>query len=49
MKFTDQEKELILNRYLGWVEQVSEDLEDKSVFSVEDIVYNVIFIIERLK
>lgn len=49
MKFTDDEKKLILERYLAWVNQVSDDLEDKEYFYPSEIVYNVIRIIEELE
>ena len=40
-------KEKVLRDYLKWVDQVTEDLEDKSVFSPEEIVYKICEIIEK--
>jgi hypothetical protein len=40
------DKELILKQYLEWVDQVSDDLEDKTYFTPEEIVYKIIDLIE---
>jgi hypothetical protein len=40
------DKELILKHYLRWIDQVSEDLEDKTNFTPEEIVYKIIDLIE---
>lgn len=44
---TDEQKQIILEKYLQWVDDVSEALPDKSVFSVEEIVMKVISIVEE--
>lgn len=49
MTFTQQERERILTEYKKYVDKVSEDLEDKCEFSVEEIVEKVITIIEERK
>lgn len=36
----------VLTKYLEWVEQISEELEDKSVFYPDEIVNMIIDIIE---
>ena len=41
-------KEAVLAEYLKWVDQVSDDLEDKTHFTPEEIVYKVIDIMEEL-
>jgi hypothetical protein len=35
------DKELVKEKYLKWVDQVSEDLEDKTHFTVDEIVSKV--------
>lgn len=47
MIFTKEDKELILNQYLAWVEQVSDELEDKTHFSPEEIVHKVLELVEK--
>lgn len=44
---TDEQKQIILDKYLQWVDDVSEFLPEKSVFSVEEIVMKVISIVEE--
>lgn len=41
------DKELILWQYLKWVEEVSEDLDHKTSFTPEEIVYKVIELVEE--
>jgi len=38
-------KEEVLKEYLEWVEQVSEELEDKTYFQPEEIVSKVVDIV----
>lgn len=47
MIFTKEDKELILNQYLAWVDQVSEELEDKTHFHPEEIVAKVLQLVEN--
>lgn len=47
MIFTKEDKELILSQYLAWVDQVSEDLEDKTHFYPEEIVHKVLELVEK--
>lgn len=47
MIFTKQDKELILNQYLTWVDQVSDELEDKTHFYPEEIVHKVLELVEK--
>lgn len=47
MIFTKQDKELILNQYLAWVDQVSDELEDKTYFYPEEIVHKVLELVEK--
>lgn len=47
MIFTKEDKELILNQYLDWVNQVSEDFEDKTYFYPEEIVHKVLELVEN--
>ena len=47
MIFTKEDKELILSQYLDWVDQVSEELEDKTHFHPEEIVHKVLELVEK--
>lgn len=47
MIFTKEDKELILSQYLTWVEQVSDELEDKTHFYPEEIVHKVLELVEK--
>ena len=47
MTFTKEDKELILSQYLAWVEQVSDELEDKTHFYPEEIVHKVLELVEN--
>lgn len=48
MKLTDQEKQRVHLLYSAWVEDVSDDLENKICFSVDEIVNKVIEIVESI-
>lgn len=45
--FTKEDKELILSQYLTWVNQVSDELEDKTQFYPEEIVQKVLELVEK--
>lgn len=47
MIFTKEDKELILNQYLSWVDQVSDELEYKTHFYPEEIVHKVLELVEK--
>lgn len=47
MIFTKEDKELILSQYLDWVNQVSDELEDKTHFYPEEIVHKVLELVEK--
>lgn len=47
MIFTREDKELILSEYLAWVDQVSDDVEDKSHFYPEEIIHKVLELVEK--
>lgn len=47
MIFTIEDKQLILSQYLDWVDQVSEDLGDKTHFYPEEIVHKVLELVEK--
>lgn len=47
MIFTPEDKELILNQYLSWVDQVSDELEGKTHFYPEEIVHKVLELVEN--
>ena len=47
MIFTKEDKELILSKYLAWVDQVCEDLGDKTYFYPEEIVHKVLELVEN--
>ena len=49
MKFTKQYRVEIYNEYMSWVDQVSEDLEDKTYFYPEEIVNKVLDIVETIE
>lgn len=48
MKISEEKKKEIYDKYMAWVMQVSEDLEDKSVFHADEIVYQVLKIVEEV-
>lgn len=47
MIFTKEDKELILSQYLAWVNQVSDEMEDKTHFYPEEIVHKVLELVEK--
>lgn len=47
MIFTKEDKEFILSQYLDWVDQLSDDLEDKTHFHPEEIVHKVLELVEN--
>lgn len=47
MIFTKQDKELILRQYLAWVNQVSDEIENKTHFHPEEIVHKVLELVEQ--
>lgn len=47
MIFTKEDKELILSQYLAWVDQVSDQLEDKTHFHPQEIVHKVLELVEK--
>lgn len=47
MIFTKEDKGLILSQYLAWVNQVSDELEDKTQFYPEEIVHKVLELVEK--
>ena len=47
MIFTKEDKELILSQYLDWVDQVSDELEDKTHFYPEEIIHKVLELVEK--
>lgn len=47
MIFTKEDKELILSQYLAWVDQVSDEVEDKTHFYPEEIVHKVLELVEK--
>ena len=47
MIFTKEDKELILSQYLAWVNQVSDELEDKTQFYPEEIIQKVLELVEK--
>lgn len=49
MIFRPEDKELILSQYLDWVNQVSDELEDKTHFYPEEIVHKVLELVEKKK
>lgn len=46
MIFTKEDKEIILSQYLDWVDQVTDELEDKTHFHPEEIVLKVLELVE---
>lgn len=44
---TDEQKQIILERYLQWVDDITETIPEKSVFSPEEIVMKVLQIVEQ--
>lgn len=44
---TKEDKELIFKQYMDWVDEVTEDLDDKCYFSPEEIVYKVMELVEK--
>lgn len=47
MTFTKEDKEFILSQYLDWVNQVSDELEDKTHFHPEEIIHKVLELVEK--
>lgn len=47
MKFTKEQKKEILEIYLKWVDEVCENIEWKTHFTPEEIIYKVVQIIEE--
>lgn len=47
MTFTKEQRKAILEKYLDYVNGVSDDLEDKSYFSAEELVMVVLDIVEK--
>lgn len=47
MIFTKEDKELILSQYLAWVDQMSDNVEDKTHFHPEEIVHKVLELVEK--
>lgn len=47
MIFTKEDKELILSQYLAWVDQVSDNVEDRTYFYPEEIVQKVLELVEK--
>jgi len=47
MKLSFEDKKAIHSEYLTWVSQVADDLEDKSCFTSEELVYKVIELVEE--
>lgn len=45
--FTNEDKESIFKAYMDWVDNVSEDLPDKSSFSARELVEKVIGLCEE--
>jgi len=44
---TEEDKKLIYERYMEWCSIVADDLEDKTWFTAEELVYKVLEITER--
>ena len=47
MKFTQEQRKQIFFEYMAWVEDVSDDLENKCYFSPDEIVREVLNIVEK--
>ena len=48
MNITEEDKKLIYTHYMEWCSQVADDLEDKSYFTAEELVYTVLAIVENV-
>lgn len=46
MTFTESQKKEIYTAYMAWCNQVADDLEDKSWFTAEELVYKVLELVE---
>lgn len=46
MKFPQEEKETIYNKYVGFIDKLSDDLEFKTEISPKEIVYAVLGLVE---
>ena len=46
MKFTKEQKEDIYVKYMEAIDRISEDLEEKTLFSAKEIIYILLNIIE---
>lgn len=49
MKLTERERQRVHLLYLAWIDEVSDDLEDKTYFSIDEIVNKVIDIVENIQ
>ena len=47
MIFIVEDKELILSQYLDWVDQLSDEIENKTHFHPEEIVPKVLELVEK--
>lgn len=46
MTLTESQKKEIYTAYVAWCDQVADDLEDKSWFTAEELVYKVLELVE---
>lgn len=47
MTITDEDKKAIYTAYISWCNQVADDLEDKTWFTAEELVYKVLELVEE--
>ena len=47
MNISDEKKKAIYAAYMDWCNMVADDLEDKGVFTSEELVYKVIELVEE--
>lgn len=46
MKFTQEQKEIIYNKYMNFIDKLSNDLDHKSEVSPKELVYAVLGLVE---
>ena len=48
MKFTQEDKEIIYNRYMDFINKLSDDLDTFSEISPKELVYSVLALVEDM-
>jgi hypothetical protein len=49
MKLTEDQKNLIYKQYLDWCDQVADDIDSKTWYTAEELVYKVLELVEDIE